>query len=75
MSSRCLWPENGKNLTAGEEKNVDCGAGTGTDPSKSNPCAPLFQLPAGNADGFISSILLSLFLLKALLTFRGPQVY
>lgn len=55
-------------------KNVDSGAGTGTDQSKSNPCAPLFQLPPGNADG-LSSILLSLFLLKALLTLRGPHVY
>lgn len=56
-------------------KNVDCGAGTGTDQSKSNPCAPLFQSPAGNADGLTCSILLSLFLLKALLTLRGPHVY
>lgn len=55
-------------------KNVDCGAGTGTNQSKSNPCVPLFQLPAGNADGLISSVLLSLFLLKALLTLRGPHV-
>lgn len=56
-------------------KNVDCGAGTGTDQSKSDPCAPLFQLASGNADGLIISILLSLFLLKVLPTLRGPHVY
>lgn len=28
-------------------KNVNCGAGIGADQSKSDPCAPLFQLPAG----------------------------
>lgn len=27
--------------------NCGAGAGTGTDESKSNPCARLFQLPAG----------------------------
>lgn len=74
MSSRCLWPENGKNLTAGEEKMWILGLELEQIRVNQNPCAPLFQSPPGNADG-LSSILLSLFLLKALLTLRGPHVY
>lgn len=43
-------------FTAGEEKMWTCGAGTITDHSKSNPCARLFQSPAGNADVLIDFV-------------------
>jgi len=75
MSSRCLQPGTGTNFTAGEDKMWMCGAGTITDHSNSNPCAHLFQSPAGNTDVPIDSALMSLFLLNALLICRGPVVY
>lgn len=66
---------NWHNFTAGEDKMWTCGAGTTADHSKSNLCARLFQSPAGNTDVPINSIVMALFLLKALLIFRGPLAY
>lgn len=75
MSSRWLRPETGTHSAAGEVKMWTCGAGTIADHSKSNPCAGLFQSPADNADVPIDSMLMSLFLLKAILIIRGLLMY